>query len=146
MNGDEQGSRSLRVGERLSGDQRLLVLYDADCGICSLSARILRRLDQGRRLRLLPLRAAGEIIGVPTVDVLLDAMHFRDRHGRWTVGGAAWIRIADEVPLLRPMAIGARVPMIGRLVEWVYARVAGNRHRLSRLLGHDSCPIVPRTP
>jgi predicted DCC family thiol-disulfide oxidoreductase YuxK len=146
MNGDEHGSRSLRVGERPSGDHRLLVLYDADCGTCSHSARLLRRLDQGRRLRLLPLRAAGEVIGAPTVDVLLDAMHVRDRHGRWTVGAAAWIRIADEVPLLRPMAIGARAPMIGRLVDWAYARAAGNRRRLSRLLGHDACPILPRTP
>lgn len=53
--------------------------------------------------------------------------------------------IADEVPLLRPLAFGARMPVIGRFVEWASARVAGNRHRTSRLFGDDACPIRPGT-
>ena len=127
-----------------STDRRLLVLYDADCGICSRSARLLRRLDHGRHLRLMPLQDAGEIADAPPAEVLLDAMHVRDGRGRWTVAGAAWIRIAEEIPLLRPLAIVARLPLFGRFVEWTYGRVAGNRHRISQLLGDDACPI--RTP
>lgn len=130
----------------LPADGRLLVLYDADCGICSRSARLLRRLDHGRRLRLMPLQEAGEIVGAPPVEVLLDAMHVRDRHGRWSVAGGAWIRIAEEIPFLRPLAIGARLALVRLFVEWAYARVASNRHRLSRVLGDDTCPIGPRTP
>jgi predicted DCC family thiol-disulfide oxidoreductase YuxK len=123
----------------LSVDHRLLVLYDADCGICTRSARVLCRLDRGRRLRLVPLQDAGEIVDAPPVEVLLDTLHVRDAEARWSLGGAAWIRIAEEVPLLRPHAALARMPAIRGLVEWAYARVAGNRHRISHLLGADAC-------
>lgn len=127
-------------------DLRLLVLYDADCGFCSRSARLLRLLDNDRRLRLMPLQVAGDVADAPAVDVLLDAMHVRDPHAHWTVAGAAWIRISEEVPILRPLAIAARISVIRAFVEWTYARVAGNRHRISRLLGDDTCSVQERTP
>lgn len=130
----------------VSEGRRLLVLYDADCGICSSSARLLRQLDRGRHLRLMPLQTAGGIGDAPPVEVLRDAMHVRDWHGRWTVAGAAWIRIAEAVPFFRPLVVGSRVPVIRRLVEWTYARVAANRHRISRLLGDDACGVNARTP
>ena len=82
----------------------------------------------------------------PPVQVLLEALHVRDLEGRWSLGGAAWIRIAEEVPLLRPLAVLARVPAIQGLVEWTYARVAGNRHRISHLLGDDACAVGAEGP
>ena len=66
-------------------------------------------------------------------------MHVRDGAGRWSISGAAWLRIADAVPALRPLAWYARLPFIRPLVEPVYTVVANNRHRLSRLLGDDAC-------
>jgi predicted DCC family thiol-disulfide oxidoreductase YuxK len=71
-------------------DRRLLVLYDADCGICSRSARLLHRLDHGRGLRLVPLQDAAGIVDAPPMEVLLDAIHVRDADGRWDEAGAAW--------------------------------------------------------
>ena len=127
-------------------DRRLLVLYDADCGICSRSARVLRRLDRDRRLRVLPLHEARELVDAPPEDVLREAMHVRDEHGRWSLAGAAWIRIAREIRLLRPLAIAANLAPIRALVEWTYWRVADNRHRLSQVLGDDSCGVRPRAP
>lgn len=126
-----------------SAERRILVLYDADCGICSRSSRFLRRLDRDRRLHVIPLQAAANVADAPPMDDLLEALHVRDRHGHWSVAGAAWIRIAEELPLLRPVATVARIPVIRRFVEWTYDRVAGNRGRISRLLGDDACPIEP---
>jgi predicted DCC family thiol-disulfide oxidoreductase YuxK len=94
----------------------------------------------------MPLQTAEGVEDAPPVQILLDGMHVRDRHGRWTIAGAAWIKIAEEVPLLRPLVVGSRVPVIRRFVEWTYARVAGNRHRISRLLGDDACRVNARTP
>lgn len=130
----------------IARDRRLLVLYDSTCGICSRSARLLRRLDRAGRLHLMPLQAAGELAGVPPLDVLFDAIHVRDEHGRWSVGGAAWTRIGQEVTVLRPLAFLAALPVIRTFVEWTFALVARNRHRLSRLLGDDVCQVEPRTP
>jgi predicted DCC family thiol-disulfide oxidoreductase YuxK len=130
----------------LHTDRRLLVLYDADCGICSRSASLLRRLDRAGRLHLMPLQDAGEIADAPPVEALLDAIHVRDADGRWSAAGTAAIRIAAEVPLLRSLAVAARFAPIRVLVEWTYMRVAANRHRISRLLGDDACTVRPRKP
>lgn len=126
-------------------DPRLVVLYDADCGICSRFATLLRRLDRHRRLRLAPLQAAERVVDAPSLETLLDAMHVRDRYGRWSIGGAALIRIAEEVALLRPIAVAARVPAIRRSIESIYRWVARNRHRISHLIGEDACTFRPRT-
>ena len=120
----------------------LRVFFDADCGFCAHSASVLRRLDSNHRLALVPLQRAAEVApDAPELGVLLASMHVRDSTGRWSVGGAAWLRIADEIPLLRPLAFLARLPGLRRLVEPAYAVVARNRHRISRLLGDDACSI-----
>jgi predicted DCC family thiol-disulfide oxidoreductase YuxK len=126
-------------------DGRVLVLYDADCGICSRSARFLRRLDASQHLQLMPLQDAGDIVDAPSAAALRHSVHVRDRDGRWSCGGAAWIKIAAEIPLFRPLAIAARLAPVRSVVEWAYWRIADNRHRLSHLLGDDACRIEPRT-
>lgn len=122
-------------------DGRLLVLYDADCAFCARSARLLHRLDRRGHLDLVPLQTATIIAGAPSLESLLQTMHVRDGDGRWSVGGAAWIRISQEVGLLRPLALLARLPLIRRLVEPTYSLIAANRQRMSRLLGDDACRI-----
>ena len=117
----------------------LTVLYDADCGICSHSAAVLRRLDSEHRLRLVPLQAPGSLPGLPTQEELLAVMHVVDGAGRWDRGGAACLRIADAIPALRPLAMVGRLPFAGLAVEWLYVLAAHNRGRLSRLLGVESC-------
>ncbi len=124
-----------------------MVLYDADCGFCIRSARLLRRLDREGQLDIMPLQHAAETMAdVPDLDALLEAMHVRDAAGRWSTGGAAWVRISQEIALLRPLGFLGRLPIIRRLVEPTYALVADNRHRLSRLLGHDGCHIDQGKP
>lgn len=123
-------------------DDRLTVLYDADCGFCTHSARVLLRLDQGRALRLLPLqRAAGVVADAPSAETLMASMHVVDRDGRWSVGGAAWMRVLDRIAITRPLAAVGRLPGMGRLVEPAYRLIADHRHGLSRLLGMDTCRV-----
>jgi predicted DCC family thiol-disulfide oxidoreductase YuxK len=122
------------------------VLYDADCGFCARSARLLRRLDRAGRLDLIPLRGArADIPDAPPEGRLLDQMHVRDAAGQWARGGAAWLRIGDVVPALRPFALFARLPFVRPFVGPVYALVARNRHRLRRLLGDGACANPPVT-
>lgn len=122
----------------------LTVLYDADCGFCSHCAAVLRALDRGGRLDLVPLTgAATRFPDAPPIEQLMDKMYARDESGRWFIGGQAWVRIADALPLLRPLGIVARLPLVRILVEPVYAVVARNRHNLSRLLGEEACAIQP---
>jgi predicted DCC family thiol-disulfide oxidoreductase YuxK len=136
-------------GSAISGgavDGRLTVLFDADCGFCSRTAEVLRRLDRHRGLELIAVQRAHLVRpDAPPEARLLETIHVRDAGGTWATGGAAWVRIAAAVPWLRPLSLVARVPLLDRLVEPVYRLVARNRHLLSRAFGADACrfPVRP---
>ena len=124
----------------------LLVIYDGDCGICTRTAMVLRRLDPGHRLRLVAAQASADVVDRPPLEVLLSAIHVRDIDRRWYVGGNAAIHIADAIPLLKPLALLARLPLVMRLEEWGYGRIAANRGAISRLLGVTACRVASRPP
>ncbi|MGH2407497.1 MAG: thiol-disulfide oxidoreductase DCC family protein [Candidatus Limnocylindrales bacterium] len=132
---------SQRKGTRepSSDSAAVTVLFDSDCGFCERSARLLRRLDRARRLRVVPLHAASAVGSTLSHDRLLQTMHVIDQDGRVYVGGAAWLRIADVVPRLRPLAVIGRWPPLCLLVEPTYRLVATNRNWLSRLFGGNVC-------
>lgn len=126
-------------GER----SRLLVLYDADCGVCTHAARLLRRLDRAHRLDLTALQVAAGRPDTPSLDELLRTLHVRGVGETWSVGGAAMVRISREVAVLRPFGVVASLPLLRRLVEPAYRLVASNRHRISRLFGIEACAVEP---
>jgi predicted DCC family thiol-disulfide oxidoreductase YuxK len=120
--------------------QQLTVLYDADCGVCRLTALALLRLDWRRRLDLVPLQSFVAEPG-PSRAALLQALHVRDGSGRWARGGAASVRIAAAVPLLWPLSVLGHVPGMGWLAERAYRFVAGHRKAISRVLNLDRCAL-----
>src|ERR1700675_2362603 len=130
------------LGRSAARNARVQVFFDADCGFCTHSSEVLERLDWRRRLEFVPLqRAAQATADAPPLDVLIRAMHVHDPADEWFVGGAACVRLAREVPLLIPLAVLARRPVISSLVEPAYAFVSAHRHQLGRLLGADTCSI-----
>ena len=125
---------------------RLTLLFDADCGFCGRTAMLLHRLDRDQVLRIVPLqRAAERLPDAPSAERLLDVIHVRDEQGRWTIGGAAWLLIMDEVPALRPVGRLVRTKPVRPLVEPAYRWIADHRWLLSRLLGARACRLRPPT-
>jgi predicted DCC family thiol-disulfide oxidoreductase YuxK len=122
----------------MSADTSLSVLYDADCGVCTWTARLLRRLDRHQMLRLIPLTSAS-LPGQPTRDTLLEQLHVMDSDGMWWAGADACVEIADRVPWLRPLVWLSAFPLSGPLFALSYGLVARNRHRLGDLLGLNAC-------
>lgn len=116
----------------------LTVLYDGDCGFCTWTAMVLRRLDRRRRLSLVPL-AGSELGDQPPLDDLVESLHAVDAEGRWWVGADACLEIAHRIPILRPLELVGRLPLAKPVLAVGYRVVARNRHRLSRLLGLTSC-------
>ena len=119
---------------------RLTVLYDADCGLCSVSASVLRRLDsdggRNRRLSLVPLQVAKLDPETTLTEAdLTQSLRVRAPDGAWHAGGEAVLRIAEALPALRPLAFLGRLPALRPLVEPTYRLVARNRHRISAALG-----------
>lgn len=118
----------------------LTVLFDADCGVCTSTARLLLRLDRRGLLRLVPLQTA-TVSGAPPRGELLDALHAVDAEGSWWVGADAVVEIAKRVTVLRPISAVARLPMARSLLDDGYRTVAHNRQRLSRALGLTACEV-----
>jgi len=120
---------------------QLTVLYDGDCAVCTCSAAILRRLDRGGRLRLLPLTSAAGMAGAPSQAELLESMHVVTHDGRWANGGAGLLSIMRRIPLLTPLALIGGLPVIRYAVDAGYEAFTRNRHRISRLLGLSRCSV-----
>ena len=119
---------------------QLTVLYDADCGVCTHTARVLTRLDSRRRLRLVSLQDAA-LPGMPPRGKLIDSLHATDTRGRWFVGAGASVEIARRVPMLRPLSVIAKVPGAMPVLDVLYRAIADNRQGISRLLRLDVCKV-----
>jgi predicted DCC family thiol-disulfide oxidoreductase YuxK len=120
---------------------RLFVLYDADCGLCSRTAQALRVLDSRGRLRVLPLQLAASELGAaaPSLVAMTATLHAGVPGHRWSTGGEAALRIARAIPVLRSLAVVGSLPLLNRLVEPAYELLASHRDRIGRLFGADRC-------
>jgi len=129
---------------------RLLVLYDRDCGICLAAAARLRSWDRDGRLELLALQEAAtdgrpRVRDVAAGHPLHDELHVLDpATGAVESGGRALVEIARRLSESRlPVAIGRTPPAV-----WViglgYALVARNRRAISRALRLDTVCAVPK--
>lgn len=119
----------------------LFVLYDADCGLCSRTAQVLRLLDGRRRLRLLPLQLAESELGAaaPSLIAMKKALHAGVPGRGWSTGGEASLRIARAIPVLRSLLVVGSLPLVRNLVEPGYVLLASNRDRIGRIVGADRC-------
>ena len=126
---------------RVKVSDPLFVLYDADCGLCSRTAQVLRLLDGHGRLRILPLQLAAAELGAaaPSVAAMTASLHAGVPGRGWSTGGEAALRIADAIPLLRSLALVGSLPLLNRLVEPGYVLLASNRDRIGRFLGAERC-------
>lgn len=126
-------------------DDRGLLLFDGDCGICTHLARRAAILDRRRRYRIAPYQAYSEeqlaAHGLShhacsrAVQLILPS-------GRVQSGALAVNRFLASympgkllVPLLYVMFPLLFVEMLG------YALVARHRHRISRWVGLEACKI-----
>ena len=129
----------------------LVVLYDRDCGLCTATARALRRWDRHDRLELVPLQDARASV-VPAVAAagrelpLAAALHVVDaRTGSVRSGGDGALAIAAVLPG------GWAARMLGAVApfRWIvgigYGLIARHRHGIGRWLRLEG-PVceVPR--
>lgn len=127
---------------------RLLVLFDRDCGICTAAAARLRRWDRDGRLELLALQAAATderplVRSVAAGHALHDELHILDRAtGAVRSGGRAVLEIAARLPGGRVPATLGRMPPAAWVIGVGYGLVARHRHALGRALRLESvCAI-----
>jgi len=128
---------------------RLLVLFDRDCGICAATAARVRRWDRRGRLELLALQsAAGDprpfVRSVAVQHPLHDELHVLEASsGAVRSGGRAVLEIAARLPGGWIPALLGRLPPAAWAIGICYAIVARNRRAISRALRLDTVCAVP---
>ena len=116
------------------GDQRLIVVYDDDCGFCKWSVAHTLAWDRRRRLRPVGLSSAEAdrlLVGM-SEEERQDSFHVVEPGGRVLSAGAAAPLVAERLPGGRPLAaLGRALP---GLTERAYRVISGRRTPLGRLV------------
>jgi predicted DCC family thiol-disulfide oxidoreductase YuxK len=112
---------------------QLLVIYDGWCGVCTRTARWIRRHDPDRRILLLPNQTLGlrQQIGLSKQQVD-RAVWAIDASGRRYEGAAAINRILKELGRWRHLAMLYRLPLTRQAEDRCYRWFAANRGRFAR--------------
>jgi predicted DCC family thiol-disulfide oxidoreductase YuxK len=108
--------------------------YDAQCGLCRRTTRILRALDWLGNLRFEDLAADPP---VPYERAVVEGMPMRAADGRVLVGFPAVRRALRRTPLGLPLALALHLPGVSHAGRAAYRLVAANRRR-------DACAPQPR--
>lgn len=124
--------------------ERLVVLFDQDCGFCKWSLN--RVLAWDRRGRLRPIPIQGEegqalLASVPE-ERRLESWHVVLPSGEVHSGGAAGAPTAELLPGGRPLAWLFRT--FPGITDRAYRFIARNRNKISRLLRIDATCEVRR--
>lgn len=130
------------------------MIYDADCGVCLLTARILKRLDlrhnivfQGNDdLAELRRRRGDQIARAPmppgvTADLVESTVLAIDGEGRIHARSRAIAALLAALPLGWAVAWVLRLPGVTSLADLGYDFIASRRQRISVALGKEACGI-----
>jgi predicted DCC family thiol-disulfide oxidoreductase YuxK len=139
--------------------QRLLVLYDRECGFCAWGLAWLLRFDRARQLQPVAIQSeeGARLLADMPAQERLSSWHACDARGVRHSAGAAFAPVLARLPAGRPLAaLAVRFP---RATQSLYSWVAAHRNALGRPLSGASkvraraliatradCDRTPRAP
>ena len=96
------------------------VWYDAQCPLCRREIGLMRKLDKAKRISFLAVQDEGASCPIAPDDMLA---RFHVQEGATLLSGAAaFAAMWRAIPLLRPLGLAARLPIILKGLEWLYLR------------------------
>lgn len=120
----------------------LTSFFDADCGICFLTARVCSRLDGFQRLRFVPNDDVAQLPEGITPEVTEVTMVLRDETtGRVLTDSAGIAAVLDALPLGFLFAAPMRLPGLRAVADRLYGVLSRNRKRVSVWLGLAACGV-----
>lgn len=108
------------------------VWYDGACPLCLREIALMRRLDRRGAISFVDV-AAGADPSCPVDRAQLLARFHAEEDGRILSGAAAFAAMWRAIPMLRPLGLAARHPLVLRMLEAAYLRFLRLRPRLQRL-------------
>jgi predicted DCC family thiol-disulfide oxidoreductase YuxK len=118
----------------MSGEDRPVVLYDADCGFCRWSLGLILAWDRRRRLRPVAIDSTegARLLSDLDRERREGSWHFVDRDGNRNSAGVAAAPLLRQLPGGGPLA--SLVERFPRLTERGYGWVTRNRGRLGNAI------------
>lgn len=110
----------------------LTVWYDGACPLCTREIALMRRLDRARRIEFVDV--SEDAAACPRDRTLLLARLHAREDGVLLDGAAAFAAMWRAIPLLRPLGLVARVPVVLSVLEWAYGRFLRLRPALQRMM------------
>lgn len=107
------------------------VWYDGACPLCLREIALMRRLDRRGTITFIDV-AAGADPSCPIDRTQLLARFHAEEEGVVHSGAAAFAAMWRAIPLLRPLGLAARSPLVLRVLEAAYLRFLKVRPRLQR--------------
>ncbi len=122
------------------------LLFDGDCGICSHSANVARRIDRNHRFVIEPYQdfAEAELLafGISFGDCTKELQVITRRGGVVSGAGAINYFLWQRFPGKLLVIVIWTVPLLPLVEMAAYALVARNRRRISLLLGLEVCSVT----
>jgi predicted DCC family thiol-disulfide oxidoreductase YuxK len=111
--------------------RQVTVWYDEGCPLCRREIAAMRWFDRAKRIEFVDVTAADRACPLDRAE-LLARFHAME-NGKMLSGAAAFAAMWRAIPLLWPLGMAARVPVVERLLEWGYGHFLKARPRLQRL-------------
>ena len=122
----------------------MIVVYDADCGVCQASVAWARKRDR---------KGVLQFVGNDAPELPAGVSREETEHTLVVLDGVEkLVRAQGTARILRELGgwalAGAllRAPGLRQMADWAYVRFAENRHRISAALGMRVCAVPGKKP
>ena len=119
------------------------VIFDADCGICLWTCRLLKRLDPWQRLTFVGNDESARLPAGLDAKLCETSVVVVDAQGRFFLEEKAIRRVLRALPLGIVLAGWLYVPGLSQLGRSLYRSVAANRIAISGFFGLGACGVAP---
>jgi predicted DCC family thiol-disulfide oxidoreductase YuxK len=110
---------------------KLTIWFDGACPLCRREIVLMKRLDHRGAIDFIDIAPSG-IADCPVNRAELLARFHACENGELLSGAAAFAAMWRAIPLLRPLGLLARIPLVLRVLERVYTAFLRVRPRLQR--------------
>lgn len=97
----------------------LTVWHDGTCPLCRQEIALMRKLDTRGAIRFVDAASAGSA-ACPLDRRMLLARFHAEENGKLLSGAEAFAAMWRAIPVLRPLGLAARSPLVLRLLETLY--------------------------
>jgi len=112
--------------------QKLTIWFDGSCPLCSSEIALMKRLDRRGAIDFIDVASSQDADCPVDRAELLARFHARE-NGELLSGAGAFAAMWRAIPLLRPLGLLARIPLVLAFLERCYIGFLRFRPRLQRL-------------